>query len=329
MNVLLSIYLLVNIWGITSGSNEVIDDSGKKKRLDLLLEAAGCRCGGDLLANSACIKTDYQSDVAPNKAAVVNHTITYQKVIEVNEAKKSIKLNIKMEQLWEDSRIKTNFTSLDKQHGSITLSYDKVYATVVTHLAIWTPWYHGFHICDMLSMKSHQADPEEWFTSIELLYRNTFNQSVTLVKMSTEFEVAIPCNFDYDGYPLDTNNCRFRLCSGRYKLLLHDPSNKYNQSEKKYQAFGFDITTTFVNATLTSTDNLDSQIGFDISMKRILAAFLFQYYIPCIAIVLVSQTTFMVPLSAIPGRIALGVTQFLALTNLYIHQQVICGSRLY
>lgn len=328
MNVLLGISLLVRIWGITSGSDEVLDDSGKKTRLDLLLEAAGCRGGGDLLANNACIKTDYQSDVPPYKPAVVNHTITYQNVVEVNEAKKYIKLNVNMEQLWEDPRIKTNFTSVNKQDGGIILTWDNVLIDD-DYGKIWIPWDHDLRIHELLSIKSHYANADDWYTRIELLYSNTLDQNVTLVKFSTEFEVTISCNFDYDGYPLDKNKCRFRLYSGRYKLLLHDPSNKYHHYEKKYQAFGFDITTSFVNANLTPTDDLYSQTGFDIIMTRILEAFLFQYYIPCIAIVLVSQTTFMVPLSAIPGRITLGVTQFLALTNLYIHQQVICGRTFY
>ena len=40
------------------------------------------------------------------------------------------------------------------------------------------------------------------------------------------------------------------------------------------------------------------------------------------AIVVVSFISFLVPLTAIPGRIALVVTQFLTLTNMFIHQMV-------
>ena len=44
------------------------------------------------------------------------------------------------------------------------------------------------------------------------------------------------------------------------------------------------------------------------------------YYIPSILIVLVSEIGFVVPVTAIPGRIGLLVTQFLTLINLFIHQ---------
>ena len=41
-----------------------------------------------------------------------------------------------------------------------------------------------------------------------------------------------------------------------------------------------------------------------------------------IAIVVVAQISFIIPMSAIPGRVALVVTQFLTLTNIFIHEMV-------
>ena len=43
---------------------------------------------------------------------------------------------------------------------------------------------------------------------------------------------------------------------------------------------------------------------------------------PCIAIVIATSFSFIIPLSAIPGRVALIVTQFLTLTNIFINQMV-------
>ena len=69
-------------------------------------------------------------------------------------------------------------------------------------------------------------------------------------------------------------------------------------------------------------DNL-KEVGFNITMKRIQQPYLLKYYLPCIAIVTVTQISFYIPPDAIPGRIALLVTQFLTLTNLFISEQVI------
>merc|ERR1712141_399098 len=61
-------------------------------------------------------------------------------------------------------------------------------------------------------------------------------------------------------------------------------------------------------------------VGFDIKMDRILSPFLFKYYLPSFAIVTASSISFIIPLTAIPGRVAFMVTQFLTLTNLFIYQ---------
>ena len=64
-------------------------------------------------------------------------------------------------------------------------------------------------------------------------------------------------------------------------------------------------------------------------MKRIQQPYLLKYYLPCIAIVTVTQISFYIPPDAIPGRIALLVTQFLTLTNLFISEQVISACAAY
>ena len=64
------------------------------------------------------------------------------------------------------------------------------------------------------------------------------------------------------------------------------------------------------------------KVGFHIHMSRLMTPYLLKYYIPSIAIVIVSEIGFLVPLTAIPGRVALLVTNFLTLVNLFIHQMV-------
>ena len=100
------------------------------------------------------------------------------------------------------------------------------------------------------------------------------------------------------------------------------PENHFNP----YEWQGFIFTKRLLNETVgysTSKDSTPfSKIGLQIKMKRLVRPFVYQYYLPCISIVLVSFMSFVVPLSAIPGRVALVVTQCLTLTNLFIHQRV-------
>ena len=68
--------------------------------------------------------------------------------------------------------------------------------------------------------------------------------------------------------------------------------------------------------------NKDAYVGITFKMVRILSPFIFQYHLPAAAIVFVSQVSFIIPPSAIPGRIGLLATLFLTLINLFINHMV-------
>ena len=97
-------------------------------------------------------------------------------------------------------------------------------------------------------------------------------------------------------------------------MALYEPPNSFIHSSKRYEAAGFDVSIHF--------GNLSNGIGFDMDIRRLILPYVFEYYLPSIAIVLVSFISFIVPLSSLPGRIGLIVTQFLTLTNIFIHQMV-------
>ena len=62
----------------------------------------------------------------------------------------------------------------------------------------------------------------------------------------------------------------------------------------------------------------------EVNFNFMLPSFLLKYYAPCAAIVLVSEIGFIIPVTVIPGRVGLLVTQFLTLINIFIHQMVSC-----
>ena len=65
-----------------------------------------------------------------------------------------------------------------------------------------------------------------------------------------------------------------------------------------------------------------TSFGVSVDAKRQVSKYILQYYLPAITIVIASSVSFIIPLSAMPGRVALVVTQFLTLTNIFIHQMV-------
>ena len=157
----------------------------------------------------------------------------------------------------------------------------------------------------------------------KFLPHNPFTPNTTIVSATVEWRVTVFCNFDFSHFPLDNQHCEVRMgyiVWGDLKKILYDPENT-RHSAKQYEASGFDMTIAFVGNTLAQ-ENFTNKFRFDIEMKRQIEPYLYQYYLPCIAIVLVSFISFIIPLAAIPGRVALVVTQFLTLTNIFIHQMV-------
>ena len=138
-----------------------------------------------------------------------------------------------------------------------------------------------------------------------------------------DWRATLFCEFQFSSFPLDTQVCNFVQSVGPEGVcLLFSPKklDKWNHETNGYQV-------TVRQRGGSITHNIDFQngtcrCGFNVTLTRMIQPYLFQYYFPSIAIVVVSQISFIIPLSAIPGRIGLIVTQFLTLTNIFIHQMV-------
>ena len=84
---------------------------------------------------------------------------------------------------------------------------------------------------------------------------------------------------------------------------------------------GFEIETSFVHGNDLGKENFHYW-GFNITMRRIISPYAFQYFLPAAAIVGISQISFIIPPSSIPGRIGLLATLFLTLMNIFINHMV-------
>ena len=151
---------------------------------------------------------------------------------------------------------------------------------------------------------------------------HSLDTNETVVEYTLETKAMIYCNFDFNAYPMDVQTCslRFGSKSSGLDLVLFDPFNMYHV-QKEYEAADFDIIIDFFNGYLEGPRS-NKIVGYDVKMRRMLEPFFMMYYLPCMAILVVSVISFAVPLTATPGRIALLVTLFLTLTNLFIYQMV-------
>jgi hypothetical protein len=215
---------------------------------------------------------------------------------------------------WFDPNIKTNFSQADIENGGITL------AQRLNEYQIWTPDWFIFELRNFKTLESQRIKsliilPEQMLTDLRAL---NYTRKRTLVEMKTEIKTTVYCNFYHREYPLDNQTCEVRFGSRSLGAIftLYDP-NETSHAETRYEAAQFDMAVKFFDEKINSGNNT---IGIDIKMTRILDPFIWKYYIPCTTIVLVSSLSFAIPVTAIPGRVALLVTQFLTLINLFIYQ---------
>ena len=276
---------------------------------------------GLLLARGACIFDDYQKHFPPEYGTTkVYSTIETQKVRDVDAKKKTLTIDFILTMRWLESRIKTNFA----RHGSTNREI------ILGPAAVETLWSPDLHI---LNRKSFQIK-DEWATLIttrllaskdidRLEGMNSGNQKTVIptVEMKYEVKTTVFCeDWTYIKYPMDSQTCdvKFGSSSASSIFKLFDkPENKLSQNT--YEAVNFKIQVRFFDQNHNDTSN---HVGIRIKMTRLTISFILKYYAPCIAIVLVSEIGFVIPASAIPGRVSLLVTQFLTIINLFIYQMV-------
>ena len=148
--------------------------------------------------------------------------------------------------------------------------------------------------------------------------------------------VTLFCNFDFSKFPMDTNHCKFRQIFGSTSeivdLFLYPQSARFYRNNKpkkrqswRYEFRDFKIIVKPVGTLIVQNEtvqNASRDFGFDIKLTRLFEPYLYQIYMPCFAIVVVSMISFLIPLTAIPGRVTLIVTIFLTITHIYMKHLV-------
>ena len=328
--------------------NAVNGTATRKDTCKKLLTTAGCDDEGYLLEENVCINSTYQSEDAPNEPVTVHMKFLKWPIIQdISEGGSAIKLQLRFVHLWEDKRVNVNLQNLYSivvpLNAITSLMNNKIHKTPGSNvekfrllplkfrnfcnsieqshkIKIWTPFEGFFHIKQQLSMKSDIPDDPWGVKGRNLRLTVPLNESKPLISLVMEFFVTIECKFDYIGYPMNTESCELRFDSSELNplnLKLFDPEGLCHKQEKAYERNGF-----YVTASCIIKPEQPSQIGFNLFVERVLTKYIFQYYLPSVMIVTISQTSFVIPLSALAGRIGLVVTQFLALTNIFINEQV-------
>ena len=267
------------------------------------------------------LPTNYNPGEMPSIPTEVLTRFEVNNIREINDKKMTVTIEFYQEMTWIDNRIQTNFPDSVLKIGGIPLTNKQL-------KQIWTPplWIQNLFAFELRSI----FDP----TIGLYIHRKTKCQIIeccstlekendtlyTAVTFNFEARATIYCNFDFTWYPLDTQDCKFIMSSAYpipnvviFRLASAEFGTTFNNSNTE----DFKLDLIFNNITTPF-----SGISFDMKMKRSLLPYFMRYYLPCIVMVAVSFTNFLISFSSIPGRIGLLVTLFLTMVNVLIAQQV-------
>ena len=222
---------------------------------------------------------------------------------------------------WEDKRIKAFFPP---DANLIELPYMTPYYPP----QIWSP----FPKMAIPNIRNQKYLDDPVIATFELKKVELINKAFGNVSFSGDFPIVqsiirwsttISCHFDFSNFPFDTNTCLFRLKFRNVDISLAFVKETFATLVRRSDVDGFKIEVRPIHTRNTSFSGMYfTDVDHYITLQRQAPKYFYQYYIPCITIVVASSFSFIIPLSAIPGRVALVVTQFLTLTNIFINQMV-------
>ena len=274
-----------------------------------LIENTGCPFVSEdqMLVRNVCLMPYYQPNESPHLSNSTHNlavNLREARVLKIDEANNKLTIDISQHLHWFDHRIRANFSDVPEEVDLIKLSPSNTFQ-------IWHP-ERDLITSNLLKWES-LYEPNLYKDIVVMYDYGDQNESFAELIAWKDWRATILCEFDFATYPFDTQTCSFlqTIDSNSMTELQHFD----NMTDIEYTAVGFEI-----EVTLTKYDENATEMGFNITLRRIVSPYIYQNYIPCAAIVVVSQVSFMIPQESIPGRISLIATQFLTLTNVFIYQ---------
>ena len=124
-------------------------------------------------------------------------------------------------------------------------------------------------------------------------------------------KASINCNMDFSHFPFDTQTCQFRIRS-----LKKDPNIIWSNLAATSQPLkNSEFLVSMEESSDTEIKNV-SVVGFDLKIKRKEGSYLYEFFAPCLLMVVTSWASFTVKPEAVPGRLGMLLTLFLMLVNM-------------
>eukprot|EP00093_Oithona_nana_P012399 12399.XXX_323856_316976_1 [CDS] Oithona nana genome sequencing. len=259
----------------------------------------------DFSKSPFCFPDDYNMDIVPASDGPlhVNVDIFVFEVSKIDDISLSMTFELYFDMTWTESRLIINESSPEWEAGGGT-----VMGSINFIKSMWLP------DIQIQNLKNFQL--RSIVTDVAGLI--IFKDKKVLYTVATE--AIISCPMKFSAYPLDHQECKFQV--GCY---IHDATQIWfngtfghdtvNQRAQQYEINIVPLDE--IDRTVVWAERDYSQTGFKIKLVRRRTPVLLQTYLPSGLFVVVSWISFIVPPEIVPGRMALLVTLFLVLVNIF------------
>lgn len=185
-----------------------------------------------------------------------------------------------------------------------------------------------------------------WYPELEIYGLEKFGRQRVLKEMSgvrirrnktIHYElgvrITISCRMMFDDYPLDAHTCQFQVGSYYDTNKTVKCSSEYVYDESRQRSLQHFIEFEPLadkDLSVVLPSGAYAACGFQIRLVRKTMQYLVQVYLPSCMFVVVSWVSFLIKPEVVPGRMALLVTLFLVLINIFnsVRERAPISSRL-
>jgi len=276
-----------------------------------------------------CLPPDYNQEKHPftffhlsNKSLPWDYNFRFviEEISNINDKAQSMVISMYFAVAWEEPRMVINESAVEWRDAR-TGPTDEVNESPETLRYIWYPELEIYG----LETFGRQSVLKE-MSGVRIMKNKTINYELGV-------RITISCRMNFDDYPLDAHTCQFQV--GSYydtkETVTCKATHIYDiRRQRSLQHFLTieDLPEQFHTVVIPSGNY--SACGFQVRLQRKQMQSMFQVYLPSCMFVIVSWVSFMVKPEVVPGRMAMLVTLFLVLINIFnsVREQAPISSRL-
>ena len=275
-------------------------------------------------AGTACLPKEYSKYELPNPTGAnpIEIELLIQEVLRINDKDYSITFSCYYNIYWPDMRIRLSadfgkeqvrdYLAEDPSFNKTMNPFIQVPMNLEMIKYLWLPNILIYNLKTYKVMDVLSKLAGLWISAdYSLLY-------------SQATHITFICPMHFDKFPLDTQSCKFQVGSYSYddtQMTFETKQAKYDSKDTNSIALDYAILIKPLSKkdSILLFDGLGnfSLAGFEMVLDRYVSTYIITYYLPSGLFVIVSWISFLIPMDVIPGRMALLVTLFLVLVNIF------------